>query len=42
MGELAAGIAHELNQPLAAMLANSQALANFMAMSQDYVARATL
>jgi signal transduction histidine kinase len=31
MGELAAGIAHELNQPLAAMLANSQALANFIA-----------
>ncbi len=31
MGELAAGIAHELNQPLAAMLANSQALAHFIA-----------
>ncbi|MDA7086100.1 ATP-binding protein [Pseudomonas sp. SA3-5] len=31
MGELAAGIAHELNQPLAAILANSQALAHFMA-----------
>lgn len=31
MGELAAGIAHELNQPLAAILANSQALGHFLA-----------
>lgn len=31
MGELAAGLAHELNQPLAALLANTQAAARLLA-----------
>src|SRR5215217_2214735 len=31
LGELAAGLAHELNQPLAAILSNSQAAQRFLA-----------
>lgn len=38
MGELAASIAHELNQPLAAITANAQAATRFLAMTPPDVA----
>ncbi len=38
MGELAASIAHELNQPLAAITANAQAASRFLAMTPPDVA----
>ena len=41
MGELAASLAHELNQPLTAILSNAQAAQRFLAANPAYVNEVT-